>query len=164
MSEQLSLFGASIKDVQRYLSSSLSNVLARNGLAGLPISFAPLKSLSNKYSIKLDDSVIAYIFNGKVKTYLELPTPNTISSDNKNTYKIYLDSLSDVTSHVEEIELSLQTILDRLPKDFSCCSRYEECSNQGICTHPDKRTALGCFYRKQLSHGKIFYGKNRNIE
>lgn len=43
---------------------------------------------------------------------------------------------------------------------FSCCSRYMQCSDAMKCIHPDKIFARGCYYKKNLEAGKIFYGKN----
>ena len=54
--------------------------------------------------------------------------------------------------------------VNRYPKEWDCCSRYLECSNAKTCVHPDKSFALGCGYRKILNSGRIFYGKNRNID
>ncbi len=54
--------------------------------------------------------------------------------------------------------------VNRYPKEWSCCSRYMECSNAKHCVHPDKMFALGCGYRKILNSGRIFYGDNRNID
>lgn len=53
--------------------------------------------------------------------------------------------------------------VNRYPKEWDCCSRYLECSDAMACTHPDKAFALGCGYRKILSSGRIYFGKNRNI-
>lgn len=47
---------------------------------------------------------------------------------------------------------------------FGCCSRYEECSDQKKCLHPDILLARGCYYKKNLEDGRIFYGVNRNID
>lgn len=58
----------------------------------------------------------------------------------------------------------LKDTIDRLPKDWDCCSRYLECSNAKKCIHPDPSFALGCGYRKILSSGTIYYGENRNID
>lgn len=54
--------------------------------------------------------------------------------------------------------------VNRYPKEWDCCSRYLECSDAKACVHPDKSFALGCGYRQILSSGRIFYGKNRNID
>ena len=57
----------------------------------------------------------------------------------------------------------IKAAIDRMPKEWDCCSRYEECSNAKACIHPDKEFALACGYRKILNSGRVFYGKNRNV-
>ena len=32
------------------------------------------------------------------------------------------------------------------------------------CLHQDDKFYLGCIYRKNLEAGRVFYGKNRNVE
>lgn len=54
--------------------------------------------------------------------------------------------------------------LDESVESFSCCSRYEECSDEKKCIHPDIKFAKGCYYKMNLENGRIFYGKNRNTE
>lgn len=49
-------------------------------------------------------------------------------------------------------------------KQFGCCSRYDACSDAVECLHPNKLYARACMYYQQLSKGRIFYGKNRNID
>lgn len=52
-----------------------------------------------------------------------------------------------------------------LPENnFGCCSRFNECSDYKKCVHKNKLFAYGCLYRRNLESGKIFYGKNRNID
>jgi hypothetical protein len=46
---------------------------------------------------------------------------------------------------------------------FGCCSRFNQCSDEKKCIHPDKQYAKNCWYQENLKNGKIFYGKNRNI-
>ena len=46
---------------------------------------------------------------------------------------------------------------------FDCCSRYNECSEAGRCTHPDIMVAGQCTYRQKLRNGRIFYGSKRNV-
>lgn len=74
--------------------------------------------------------------------------------------------LSDeaVSIHAETLAAVLQDTINRLPKEWDCCSRYMECSGAKKCVHPDNAFALGCGYRKILASGKIYYGKNRNID
>lgn len=46
---------------------------------------------------------------------------------------------------------------------FGCCSRYLECSDKRRCIQPDRELARDCKYKRHLEEGRIFYGKNRNI-
>lgn len=48
--------------------------------------------------------------------------------------------------------------------NFGCCSRFVECSDAKKCVHENKIYSMGCKYRKNLEAGRIFYGKNRNID
>lgn len=166
MNEQLSFLEPDeITNAIEILRKTLLNVLVKNQLSELSVSFEKLKSKKNSYSVKFNDSVIVRVFKGTKKTYIELPNVGDLKvTDAKEFRKIQLASLSEVSEHLDKISYSLQYILDHLPKDFSCCSRYEECSDRKSCIHPDKRVALGCYYRKVLVSGRIFYGKNRNIE
>ena len=164
--EQLSVF-EEIENIQveELIQQSLERVLQRNGLAGLKIKFEDIKKgASPCYSVKFNESVIARFYDGKQKKYLEIPKAVAGSDTEKDFTKIYLNTLQDIRTHIDKIECSLQFILDNYPKDFSCCSRYMECSDACICVHPDKTAAIGCYYRKVLSSGRVFYGKNRNIE
>lgn len=56
----------------------------------------------------------------------------------------------------------LDAQIDTLPKDFSCCSRVEECSNARKCVNPFPDLVIGCGYRRNLKRGIIFYGVNKN--
>lgn len=58
----------------------------------------------------------------------------------------------------------LDSAIDRIPKEFDCCSGFEECSNAKRCTNPNVDIATGCGYRKILKKGRIYYGVNRNID
>ena len=167
MGEQLSFFEVDDNtQAEKLIQRSLERILERNGLAGLSIKFEYIKKgTAPCCSVKFNDSVVARFYDGKKNKYLEIPNAVVgMTAGQKDFHKIYLNSLKDIVIHLDKIERSLQAVLDNLPKDFSCCSRYMECSDACICVHPDKTTALGCYYRKVLSSGKVFYGKNRNIE
>lgn len=49
-------------------------------------------------------------------------------------------------------------------RSFGCCSRFIECSDTMKCVHENKLYSTACSYRKNLENGKVFYGKNCNIE
>ncbi len=42
---------------------------------------------------------------------------------------------------------------------FGCCDRFEECSEQKKCVHPNKLYSKACSYRVNLEQGKVFYEK-----
>ncbi len=156
-----------IETAERLMASTLNKQIEENGLSGLHVNFTELKSTgaAKKYSITFFDNVVVRVYSGKKKTYLELPNYGKFRTDNdKDFVKIYIDSLKDIPDHIDDIKLSCQYILDGVQKDFSCCSRYMECSDAKICTNPDKMAAVGCYYRRALHNGKVFYGANRNIE
>lgn len=74
--------------------------------------------------------------------------------DPEHPVEFYTDFLVQITGEA----------MNRYPKEWDCCSRYMECSDAKACVHPDKEFALGCGYRKILNSGRIFYGKNRNVD
>lgn len=58
------------------------------------------------------------------------------------------------------MECVRQALKNYSPKasSFACCSRYEECSDEGRCIHENKLYSKACQYRKNLEKGQIFYG------
>ena len=49
-------------------------------------------------------------------------------------------------------------------ESFGCCNDFLRCSDNRSCIHKDDPFYRGCYYRKNLEAGRIFYGKNRNID
>ena len=47
---------------------------------------------------------------------------------------------------------------------FGCCHKYNEYSDAQRCLHEDLDYSKGCIYRQNLEAGRIFFGKNRNID
>lgn len=105
--------------------------------------------------------------------YISLPTvfvdliPNNYPTKFMHTDPKYCRILIDTDHPIESytdflIRVAGETV-NRYPKEWDCCSRYMECSDAKCCVHPDKSFALGCGYRRILSSGRVFYGKNRNI-
>lgn len=46
---------------------------------------------------------------------------------------------------------------------FGCCNDFERCSDALECLHKLDPDYSGCYYRKNLEAGRIFYGKNKTI-
>lgn len=69
-----------------------------------------------------------------------------------------------MAKYIPFLSAILDAAIATLPKEYDCCSRYEECSNAMRCIHPNPAMAIGCGYRRIMKSGRIFYGKNRNID
>jgi hypothetical protein len=74
-------------------------------------------------------------------------------------------SLDDVSA-LSGLFSSIREVLRRNAsvETFGCCSSFDECSDQRECLHPKEFCYLGCMYRQNLEAGRIFYGKNRNVD
>ena len=92
----------------------------------------------------------------------EAPRKQTKSEE--GYIRVLVDSDHPVESYTDFLAAVTGMTIDRLPTEWSCCSRYMECSDAKTCVHPDKVFALDCGYRKVLNSGRVFYGKNRNID
>jgi hypothetical protein len=160
MGDQFSFFNDFSPD--EYIKSALGEVIKNNGLDGLTVEITKNKT-SN--AVKFMNSAVAWYSTGR-KPWLMLPKKGKFDDGKKKPpyYKIDLDSIADLNQHMDKVCYILQYIIDHWPKDFSCCSRYNACSNAKTCIHPDKCTAIGCYYRRVLSTGQVFYGKNRTIK
>ena len=47
---------------------------------------------------------------------------------------------------------------------FGCCSEFVKCSDAKKCVHSNRLYSTVCAYRHNLESGRIFYGKNRNVD
>ena len=56
------------------------------------------------------------------------------------------------------------TFRNTVTETFACCNSFLQCSDAKECLHAKDRNYNGCYYRKNLEAGRIFYGKNRNID
>ena len=119
----------------------------------------------NYCSILYGSSVIARLSTGASPAVSVLkgkqPIPGSV--ENGNFCKLSLGDLSEAATYLPQMQEALQSILDRIPKEFSCCSRYQSCSDQKACVNPNRDMALRCAYRKVLHGGKVFFGANRNV-
>lgn len=128
--------------------------------------------LSSYSSICFRKSLIARVkLRGKVH-YISIPMrlsqviPNNVTTQKTkepNFLRIPYDSLS-TDALVCILKDATSLAIEQVPKEFDCCSRYMECSNAKVCTHPDPSFSMLCGYRHILKEGKIFYGENRNID
>lgn len=75
--------------------------------------------------------------------------------------KVALKDFPDLTTIPEVAQEIYEDVIAK--NGFGCCSRYEACSDAKHCVHPDVMFAAQCAYRKNLTNGRIFYGKNKTI-
>lgn len=102
-----------------------------------------------------DDLKDKLIFDVKIQkdNFINLEIENQYVFD--DSVKKFLDNISNL------IIKAYDNLSDGMT--FSCCSRYEACSDAKHCLHPDTVHSKSCIYRKNLESGKIFYGINKNI-
>lgn len=160
--DQTSLFSSSEQAAYALLEPGLLAVLEANWAEPGLLRFESRKSYC---SIVYGSSVLARLSGGASPTLSVLrgKTPIPGAAADGNFDKLSLRELGEAERYLPQLQEALQSILDRVPKDFSCCSRYLECSDRRACTNPNRDQALRCGYRRALRQGKIFYGENRNV-
>lgn len=114
-----------------------------------------------------------YPEDGKVRIFLDfssstIPLPTTAIEETSKTQgrSIVVESADD--SLYDFFAALLQQAVDdyETPTNdaFGCCSKWEKCSDEKMCLHHNLLYAKRCMYRKHLEAGRIFYGKNRNVD
>lgn len=180
--EQLSLVQAPEEAAYSLIADKMAEVLRINHLSESCVSFVSRKgyysllfrlrfnSAESQTTSEEPGSVI-FRLGGKKTPFLSVKTAvyNRFTGDNIKEkdgdlfHKVLLNDFSDIENYIDLIRFALQSTIDQLPKEFDCCSRYEECSNQKKCVHKDQEFALLCGYRKILLSGRVFYGENSNV-
>lgn len=129
----------------------------------------PGKASGGYVSLKLGSMVVFRLgLRGKSK-YLSFPdmfadmAPEAKVEKGQKYVRLPVDSSHPLEGYADLIMRLIAATVDRYPAEWSCCSRYMECSNARACVNPDKRIALACSYRKALNSGRVFFGENRNI-
>lgn len=75
------------------------------------------------------------------------------------------DPFEELMKFSKMLSKSYYWLCENEPVDsFGCCSLREECSDEKECVQSNAKLAKACQYRQRLLKGKIFYGKNRNID
>lgn len=178
MNDQITLAGFEPEDSREaiYLDSILPQLLKSIEAQGGEPSFLSRRSTSGSggYSTVSIVNFTAFRLHLRGKShYISVPTvfsdlipdnfpQKQLRSDTKYT-RILIDAKHPIESYTDFLAKITGETINRYPKEWSCCSRYMECSDAKACIHPDKTLALVCGYRKILNSGRVFYGKNRNI-
>lgn len=115
-------------------------------------------------NIKIQKNIELLIRN---KQYAEVLFPSCATIKELKSDKIYKHVVfeRDNEDFYNYMKANVNYCLDnyKSSNSFGCCSRYEECSAALSCLHENKLYAAGCYYRKNLDAGRIFYGVNRNV-
>lgn len=182
MDKQITLSGFNPPDYMEALflnsmTDSFKAAIVASGSHGELLSYRPTQgdSNANGYTAVYFHTLTAFRLKMRGKQhYISLPTSlanmvhygfpvSRIKSDPKYI-RILIDSEHPIESYADFLISVISETVNRYPKEWDCCSRYMECSDAKTCVHPDKGFALECGYRKILNSGRIFYGKNRNID
>lgn len=170
MMDQLTILQTPEDSVVDAVKASMRKTLQDNWLDESYLSVEPRKGYQ---SVLFNGSSVVVRISSHPKPTLSVPTSVLLATESYSSMvdkphsdytKIKIDSFENINQYVNMLQEVLQVVIDRFPKDFDCCSRYLECSDAKRCVHPDTEFAVKCGYRKILRRGRIFYGKNRNID
>lgn len=176
--EQLSLSAHNTNTVQNifntYLLPIFQHIVIENNLDLSLLSFKPGEKSSSYSSILFGSSLLCRIRYSDKQKYLGIPrrfssllpegTPTRTTNSDKDYMRIPLETADELLRYSDCLGRILQEIINAIPKGFDCCSRFQQCSDVFRCIHPNKEIALNCGYRSILANGRVFYGKNRNVD
>ena len=165
-SESENMYEAFVKEINNpEYSRFLSVELKKDGL----ISISAKTFLVAR--VKLTKKVMYLTVREKYYSYFEeyvsvnnIEVSQDKEAGNESWVRIPVSSLYDVLDLAKPIcAVYMIVVADFCGERFGCCSRYEQCSDEGKCIHPDFLFSRACAYRENLEAGNIFYGKNRNV-
>jgi hypothetical protein len=85
-----------------------------------------------------------------------------LKSDQNFKHILFDESMESLYSYIRaNVIYCIENYL--ASSSFGCCSKFEKCSDEKKCLHENKLYSTGCAYRRNLEHGKIFYGLKRNV-
>lgn len=118
--------------------------------------FARLKTAGKNPYISFNKKY-GYLFKDSGVPFYSVKSDSDFIRISLNDFIEFIENSAAFVFVMQKIFTSIFTV-----DTFGCCSTYLECSDARECIHPDPIFALGCYYGKNLSAGRIFYGKNRN--
>ena len=121
------------------------------------IKYKEYKSQGNRYILKIKDSLL---YNLEIPFDATTNKPASLGDFTEIHFPVDSDSICEFLRNVVLRGLASY----ESNSSFACCSRFIQCSDAKKCVHDNKLYAKGCKYRANLEAGRIFYGKNRNID
>lgn len=169
MNEQISFFDFAARyenGLQRTMEPLLRRVLDDNGEDCQGVQFKTNKSyVSVTYrkniivSYHLRDKNSWLRFPLRYRNYLPDLSGFTVAL--KDSFiQIGLASPEDSHFFCDAILFALDDAIDSRQRDYSCCSRYQQCSDEGKCVNPYPEISDQCRYKINLKHGQNFYKRD----
>lgn len=166
MFEEPLFFPESFDDIERIWQKYIfegetdDDVFTKNPVKeGYSYSFYGVKAFEldvlegNKVKLKLPDDIIHELY------------PERKKLKEGQFYAVSDLSSSEMQKLVELLRVrKCSTFRNMVTETFACCNSFLQCSDAKRCLHEKDRNYNGCYYRKNLEAGRIFYGKNRNID
>lgn len=119
---------------------------------------------------KCAGNVLFYYFISPNNSYIKLSPDFDAKSIHSSatkykdgSWKAILNQDFDIENFMEMMgSLSEQKYNGSASITFGCCHDFIQCSDARKCLHLGDPWFKGCYYRKNLETGRIFYGKNKN--
>jgi len=168
MNEQTSLFEELAPEQLffEYIKNGFAKIVKQNNS---PPDSAVFSKNKDYYSFSYRNNVVFLIRIGPRSKWVKIPAKYIrILQENQVAFSVNKQEECVISISGPEAALDLAPLLyqildyaiDTYPKEYSCCSRYVECSDAKACVNPHLDIAMNCRYRVNLKKGKIFYGKN----
>lgn len=106
--------------------------------------------------------VLEFIPGDAKKARLRVYFPDKDTKPDILTSDAYPSTILNALCQLKEIKKKL--FRNTITEEFACCNDFLKCSDAKQCLYPQDRFYNGCYYRKNLEAGRIFYGKNKNID
>lgn len=180
MNEQISFMDvdSQVSKEIKLVQAIMPVILDAMGQYGLETDYLKIEPKKSYTSINILDKLLLRVRCSKNLRYINCRPLNEDQEDLLASFRVTRTKADRVSGFIRinlndlnispELEQLISAIVtnfaDKLSKTFDCCSRYEACSDAKRCVHPDPAYASGCRYCKNLNQGRIFYGRNRNID
>ena len=132
--------------------------------------YIPMKD-GRTISFKVAGGILFYLVSTRQGSYIKTDSSKALfqlcpdAQPLANEYmKIPVDQHFDMEGFCRIMGPRCEELFDdSATMHFGCCNDFNLCSDMKKCPYleiPDRR---GCYYRKNLEAGRIFYGKNKTI-
>lgn len=166
--EQLDIFNASIVDEVTLYAAIEPALLAVMDANTIPRKYLIGRKNKTGFSLVYKSTVFAsWNFKGKsccvtLPLYARDLIPQNFGMKLKmkdSKISVIVPGPEYVSKYTNLFAELLDEVIDRTIRDYSCCSRYIECSELGQCVNPHCEISMECRYKVHLKHGDNFFKK-----